>query len=335
VPWGVAWNELVRQRKVVGIVKHQQPSGIGFKPAPDCNDGFFLLPGRALRQMEHRCDRNQIWKQGIPRFSPRPENRQVLLSMPVSVFRRGLRLAHSSQAAERRPASPFQCCAQGLQNLLACRKKRIPRIRHGPGLEKILLPLELRQRRKFGPCGLRLHTTERRHRDQRLMGEAPVKQLIFKGDCVTSTTLKNDGHVCSIFPEKNDRYEFTVFALGIVEFLGNDVAFPCRSQPESGCFLSFEPAQVGFRAGRQNEIRLFNLSVAPQRPSLGGRLHVLIDAAINALDAQAIGQSQDAIHVLRGIVSVADENLCRFGHYQELYCTGPYQLHMSWISSER
>ena len=151
------------------------------------------------------------------------------------------------------------------------------------------------------------------------MGEAPVKQLILIGDRVTGSTLKNDGDVCSVFPEKDDRYEFTVFALSVVELLGNDVALPRSSQPDPGRFLSFEPAQVGLGAGHQNEIRLFNLPVAPQRPSLGGRLLVLIDAAINPLAAQTIGQSQDAIHVLRRVVSVADENLRRFGHYQGLY----------------
>ena len=54
-------------------------------------------------------------------------------------------------------------------------------------------------------------------------------------------------------------------------------------------FLFFEAAQVGFSAGDEDEGGLFDGFVAPGGPAFGGGLFVLIDAAIDALGAEAVG----------------------------------------------
>ena len=120
-------------------------------------------------------------------------------------------------------------------------------------------------------------------------GQAAVQEIVGVVELVGCGALQEKRDECGVLRAEGDGDEFGVFALRVVQLLGDDVAFPGSPEAFAGRFPAPEPAQVGFGAGDEHEIGLLHLLFTPSRPAFFGRLLVLIDGAIDALAAQAVG----------------------------------------------
>ena len=66
------------------------------------------------------------------------------------------------------------------------------------------------------------------------------------------------------------------------------MTFPSTAQTLGTLFPTLESAQISLRAGHQYKLCLLDLIVAPLRPSLRGRLLILVDLAVDAILSQPI-----------------------------------------------
>ena len=190
---------------------------------------------------------------------------------------------------------------QSGQDLLAAGEEWVSGVWDVPGQEEGLLAGEWAQ-------GL---LAEWRGFDLGLAGEAAIESFVGTWEVVAGAASQSDRHGGRIPRGKGDWDELGVCALRVVEFLGDYVAFPGDAPAFSGCFVAIEAAKVSFGAGYEDEFRFPSLLFAPTRPAFGRRFRILVDFAIDAAGSELIGQREDAIHVIAGVVAVADEDFGR------------------------
>jgi len=107
---------------------------------------------------------------------------------------------------------------------------------------------------------------------------------------------------------EENRQELAVVRSRVIEDLGHRRTLPADAQALAGLLVTVEAAMVGLGADDQDEIGLLDHAGRPARPALGRRGLILIQLHRDAFAAQPVAKGQHAVHVLPGIVAVADEH---------------------------
>jgi hypothetical protein len=107
---------------------------------------------------------------------------------------------------------------------------------------------------------------------------------------------------------EEDGDEAVVLGAGVVEDLLDEVALQGRAEAGLGGLVAVEAAAVGVGADDEDEVGLVDLAGHPLEPALGGMRLVLVEADVEAVLAEAIGEVTDAREVDVGVVGVGDED---------------------------
>jgi hypothetical protein len=116
-----------------------------------------------------------------------------------------------------------------------------------------------------------------------------------------------EGNVTHVFGAEKYRDELGVFSLRLIQLRSDDEAFPLGAFAFGSGRFALVTLFVFLGANYENELGFLNLIAAPARPAFGGWEQVLVNAAINAVVAQAFAEVPGAVFVLWRIVAVADE----------------------------
>jgi hypothetical protein len=116
-----------------------------------------------------------------------------------------------------------------------------------------------------------------------------------------------------ILTETDVRKQCLAGAASVVDFLGDDGAFPVDTPTLAGLLPASEAAIVGFGADQQDEVGPIELTrIQRGQPCAGVAVQVLVQGGLDPVRPQPFRQTEDALTVRGPVVAVADEN-ARFG----------------------
>jgi hypothetical protein len=107
---------------------------------------------------------------------------------------------------------------------------------------------------------------------------------------------------------ENHGDELRVSSFRLVQFQRDDETFPLGAFAFTGWRFALVALLVRFGANHEHELGFLNLIAAPARPAFGRRELVLVNAAINAIEAEAFTEFPDTVFVFCRIVTVAHEH---------------------------
>ncbi len=168
--------------------------------------------------------------------------------MAVGVFDGGLGFAEAAEAGERGAVAGGKGLMKVGQNLFASGEEGVARVGDGPdGLEG-LFSFQGRQGRDGFAGEHGLHRAERGLNDCRLFGQTPVEVFVAFIKVVAGGAFEGAANEMGVIRSEGDGDEFRIPALGFVEFLGDDVAFPGCSFSDVRNFFAVEALEVSLVA---------------------------------------------------------------------------------------
>ena len=108
--------------------------------------------------------------------------------------------------------------------------------------------------------------------------------------------------------------ELHVHRAGIVGVLVDQITFPPHTVPDAGCLGTHYPSTIRLRAHHKDVPTGVDLPIRPARPSLGRRVLVLVENAVDAVLSQAIRQLSNSGDVFGSVVAVTHEHFVLLGH---------------------
>jgi hypothetical protein len=133
-----------------------------------------------------------------------------------------------------------------------------------------------------------------------LVGESAEEVLVpfLSTEVIVCCRTELRGYVSDPIFGENYGDELRIFSLCVVQLLCDDETFPVDAETFPWAFLALVAATVGFGAHYKNKVRYLDLVPTPSRPSLGRTGLVLIDAAVDAVLAEALTKFPDAVRVV-------------------------------------
>ena len=164
--------------------------------------------------------------------------------------------------------------------------------------------------------------TDLGRRRGRLTGQMAVEPLeirvsgdVENTDAVVGVPLDGVGNMGGLAPLQQDRDETGTARLIVVNAVVDQTPLPPDAEALAGLLLPHDAASVGLGADHQDEIRLIEARLHPERPALvGSGVDVLIEDDLEPAVSQSICQVEDVFDMLRRVMAIADKDFGSLSH---------------------
>ena len=159
-----------------------------------------------------------------------------------------------------------------------------------------------------------MHRTDLARRRGRLIGQVAVEPLEARvghveiTDAVEGVPLDGVGDMGGLAPLEQDRDETGTTRLIVVNAVADQIPLPPDAETLAGLLLPHDAASVGLGADHQDEVRLIDARIHPERPALVGSGDVLIEDDLEPAVSQGVCQVEGALGMLRRVMAIADKD---------------------------